>query len=261
MVSIHSTASIHSSPLQVQPIYRNWIYFHVRSVRSQSITLSDYDNFSPFFYFLFFCSEYAWVLFVLSGLLQIKEQTNRSCAPRLLLYDWEAFAMRYSAISKGHQLPWLCCTSMRPGQKGKMALTSVITLHAYFCLREVSPPYVVNKEKISPSCPPKKSRKHLLDYLLRSFYFMHCNNKDFGFSSSESFKGIDIALERRIRFPTYFSYLFSLHCLSFLSVSPVYFYFLVCFLDKVWVQSPMLQADSMSGVWLRPLGNRSLQLS
>lgn len=82
---IHPLRSLHSlQTLQVRSIYRNWICFHICSFHYQSITLNDYDTFfSPFI----FCSEYAWILFVLSGLLQIKEQTNRSCAACLLLYE------------------------------------------------------------------------------------------------------------------------------------------------------------------------------
>lgn len=72
--------------------------------------------FSPF---LFFCSDYARILFVLSGLLQIKEQNNRSCAWCLLLYDCEALAGGDSAISKGHRLPWLWRMCGRAGAQAR----------------------------------------------------------------------------------------------------------------------------------------------
>lgn len=73
------------------------------SAPASTVDLSKQNLFSRSFPKL--CSECARVLFVLSGLLQTKEQTNRSRAGCLLLYDSEAFALRYSAISKGHQLP------------------------------------------------------------------------------------------------------------------------------------------------------------
>lgn len=101
-----------TSALQVQSIYP--IYFRVHSFWFPKHHFEWFFS-SPFIYF--FCSEYAWVLFVLSGLLQIKEQTNRSRMPCLRLYDWEAFTVRYSAISKGHQLPWLWAMRTRAGQK------------------------------------------------------------------------------------------------------------------------------------------------
>lgn len=92
------------------------------SAPASAVDLSKQNLFSrsfPKHRFEWFCSECACVLFVLSGLLQTKEQTNRSRAGCLLLYDSQAFALRYSAISKGHQLPWLCGVCVGPDLKAR----------------------------------------------------------------------------------------------------------------------------------------------
>lgn len=145
-----------TSAPQVQSIYRIWIYFHIRFFfHSQSITLNDYDNFSHPLFLFFFAQNMPGLLFVRSGLLQIKEQTNRSSAgafTTLQLFFFCRLGILPSA--KGHQLPRLCCTSARPGQK--TALTLVIVLHAYFCLRGGWSRWTKTRKLASRSCKEKK---------------------------------------------------------------------------------------------------------
>ncbi len=78
---------------------------------------------------------------------------------------------------------------------------------------------------------------------------MHRLSIDFGFVLSESFKGTDIAPERCIGFSvlTFLLIRFALFALSLCTCCLSQFLFF-CLLDKVWIHSPMLQADSMSRV-------------
>lgn len=68
--------------------------------------MNDYDNFShPLFFLFFFAQNMPGLLFVLSGLLQIKEQTNRSSAGAFTTVQLFFLPIRYSAISKRSSAP------------------------------------------------------------------------------------------------------------------------------------------------------------
>lgn len=134
VVSIHSTASVHFSPasavdLSEQNLFSHFVFF----IPEASLWLIMIIIFTLYIFY----SEYAWVLFLLSGLLQIKEQTNRSCASYIALQQ-RGLRSEVFRHQQRSSVPLTAPYEREAKPTGKTSLTLVIILHAYCCLKKVN---------------------------------------------------------------------------------------------------------------------------